>query len=430
MVAKKNRTGRGAMRIMRRSLLFGRLLGMALSASLVFALGGTPRAQGEANVLSVGIISPLTGASAEDAELLKDGAVLAIEEQNAKGGIAGYRIEGIILNDASATTGDFDPALAATLTKKLIANSNVVGIVGPKNSGSGKAMSAILSEADLATITGSATNPDITDPKFATQFRPKGRAVFFRTVSTDAYQAPEAANFFAEKLHVTSAYIVDDGGAFGVGVANAFEKRAAEKGIKILGREQINPKEADYTTLLTKIKSSGPELLYYTGDQQAGSNLAKQAYTIIPKLIKGGTDALLGGSFLKGAAFPSVEGWYTTVAAPHLLDNPEVQPWVSRFVKRWGKQPFDYSICTYDAALVIFDAISRVVKSGKPVNRHTVRDAIQTTHLKTMQGVISFDTNGDLVNKVITVFQVVHNAKYPDDDSLHQFKYVGVAPEN
>ena len=55
---------------------------------------------------------------------------------------------------------------------------------------------------------------------------------------------------------------------------------------------------------------------------------------------------------------------------------------------------------------------------------------VQTTHLKTLQGVISFDANGDLVNKVITVFQVVHNAKYPDDDSLHQFKYIGVAPEN
>ncbi len=417
------------MRRKKRSPLFSRLVGGVVSACLVMFFGVVPSTHGAAKVLYVGIISPVTGASAEDAELLKDGAVLAIEEQNAKGGVAGYKIEAIILDDASVATGDFDPALAATLTKKLVANPGVVAIIGPKNSGSGKAMSPILSEADLATITGSATNPDITDPKLASQYRSKGKAVFFRTVTTDAYQAPGAANFFVEKLHSKLAYVVDDGGAFGVGVANAFEKRAAEKGLKIVGHDQINPKEADYTTLLTKIKASGPDLLYYTGDQQGGAKLAKQAYDVIPKVIKGGTDALLGGSFLKAAAFPAVEGWYTTVAAPHLLDNPEIQPWVKRFVKRWGKQPFDYSICTYDAGLVIFDAISRVAKSGKAVNRHTVRDAIQTTHLNTIQGVISFDANGDLVNKVIAVFRVVHDPKYPDDDSLHQFKYVGVAPE-
>ncbi|HET8998851.1 MAG TPA: branched-chain amino acid ABC transporter substrate-binding protein, partial [bacterium] len=83
----------------------------------------------------------------------------------------------------------------------------------------------------------------------------------------------------------------------------------------------------------------------------------------------------------------------------------------------------------YNAALVIFDAISRVVKSGKPVDRHSVRDAIQATKLKTMQGVVSFDANGDLASRVISVFQIKRNPKFPDDDILHQYKYIGVAPE-
>ena len=72
----------------------------------------------------------------------------------------------------------------------------------------------------------------------------------------------------------------------------------------------------------------------------------------------------------------------------------------------------------------------RVAKSGKPVDRHSVRDAIQSANVKTMQGVVSFDNNGDLKNKVISVFQIVHNAKYPDDDPIHQYKFIGVAPEN
>lgn len=410
-----------------------RSLGLALSLVLVVTLvmmAGLPRTQAAAKVLYVGVNLPLTGADAEDAELIKDGVVLAVEEANAKGGIVGYKIQLIILDDATATAGQYDPAQAATNAKKLVANIGVVAVVGPQMSGSGKAMSPILSEGDLATITPSSTNPDITNPKFKDKYRPAGKAIYFRTVTTDAYQGPNMANFFANKLKVKSVYVLDDSGAYGVGIADSFQKRAGEKGIKVLGRDQLNPKEADYTTVLTKIKGLNPDALYYGGVEQAGSKLAKQAYDVIPKMTKGGGDGVYSANLLKGAGFPAVEGWYATIASPHLLDDPEVQPWVKRFAKRWGKQPGDYSITAYDAALVIFDAVQRVVKSGKPVNRHTVRDAIQTTKLKTMQGVVSFDQNGDLSTKLISVFQIKRNPKFPDDDILHQYKYIGVAPEN
>ena len=412
--------------------LLSRLLGVALSLSLVVTLvtlGGLPKGQAAAKVLYVGVNLPLTGADAEDAELIKDGVVLATEETNAKGGVAGYKIELIVLDDATATAGQYDPVQAATNAKKLVANVGVVAIVGPQMSGSGKAMSPILSEGDLATVTPSSTNPDITDPKFKDKFRPKGKAVYFRTVTTDAFQGPNMTNFFAEKLKVKSVYVLDDSGTYGVGIADSFQKRAGEKAIKVLGRDQLNPKEADYTTVLTKIKGLNPDALYYGGVDQAGAKLAKQAYDVIPKMIKGGGDGMYSANLLKGAGFPAVEGWYATIASPHLLDNPEIKPWVARFAKRWGKQPGDYSITAYNAALVIFDAISRVVKSGKPVDRHSVRDAIQATKLTTMQGVVSFDANGDLVNKVISVFQIKRDPKFPEDDILHQYKYIGVAPE-
>ena len=81
-------------------------------------------------------------------------------------------------------------------------------------SGAGKAMAPILSQGDLATITPSSTNPDITNPKFAAQFRPAGKPIYFRTVTTDAYQGPNMANYFAEKLQVKSVYVLDDSGAY------------------------------------------------------------------------------------------------------------------------------------------------------------------------------------------------------------------------
>jgi branched-chain amino acid transport system substrate-binding protein len=132
---------------------------------------------------------------------------------------------------------------------------------------------------------------------------------------------------------------------------------------------------------------------------------------------------------LTGGGMPAVQGWYATSAAAHVLDEPGTRPWLDRFVAKMGKQPADYSITYYDATQVIFDAIARVAQAGKPVNRANVRDAIQATSIDTLQGNISFDANGDMKSKVVSIFQVQYDTKVPIGDVVHQFKYVGVAPE-
>jgi branched-chain amino acid transport system substrate-binding protein len=165
-------------------------------------------------------------------------------------------------------------------------------------------MAPILSQGNLATITPSSTNPDITDPKFAPQFRPAGKAIYFRTVTADAYQGPNMANYFAQKLKVKKVFIIDDTGAYGVGIADAFEAQARKDGMTVLGHDQVNPLEADYTTILTKIKGIDPEALYYGGSSLAGIKVVKQSYDVLPKIIKGGGDGVYGASLLKGAGYP------------------------------------------------------------------------------------------------------------------------------
>jgi branched-chain amino acid transport system substrate-binding protein len=398
------------------------LLGLAAGAAPLHALGAAEK------TVKIGITLPLTGADAEAAILIKAGAMMAIEEANDKGAIAGYRIEAVVYDSGTATAGQYDPAQAAIIAKKLVADPAVVANVGPQMSGEGKAMAPILSEADLATITPSSTNPDITNPAMAAQFRPKGKPIYFRTVTTDAFQGPNMANFFAQTLHVKSVYVLDDSGAYGVGIADAFQRQAEKNGIKVLGRDQLNPREADYTTILTKIKSLKPDALYYGGVAQAGAKLAKQA-DIIPHLIKAGGDGVHRGSFLKSAGFPAVEGWYSTVASPHLAGDTKAQEWVQRFRARFNALPDDYSITAYDGTLVILDSIRRVVESGKVVNRSNVRDAMEAAMVDTFQGQVSFDANGDLTRGVVSVFQYRHNKDYPDDDVIHQQQYIGTAPE-
>lgn len=378
--------------------------------------------------VSIGINLPLTGADAQAATKIKQGAQMAFDEANAAGGAAGYKINVIVLDDGTATAGQYDPAQAATNARKMVSDSSVVAAVGPQMSGSGKAMSPILSQGNLAIITPSSTNPDITNPKFASQYRPGGKAIYFRTVTTDAYQGPNMANFFADTLKVKSLYVLDDSGAFGVGLADAFQGQAEKRGIKVLGRDQLNPKEADYATILTKIKPMNPDGLFYGGVAQAGVKLAKQAYEILPKVIKGGGDGMHSTDLLSGAGFPAAEGWYVTIAAPHVLDQPEVADWAKKFEAKFGGPPEDYSLTAYDAGLVIIDAIKRVAASGKEVNRDNVRDAIQSAKLKTLQGDVAFDENGDITNRVVSVFKITKDDKYPLNDTIHQYKYVGVAP--
>src|SRR5207302_9214417 len=138
---------------------------------------------------------------------------------------------------------------------------------------------------------------------------------------------------------------------------------------------------------------------------QAGVKVVKQSYDIMPKIIRAGGDGVYGAEILKGAGFPAAEGFYATIAAPNLLENPEAKPWVERFAKKYGQQPENYSITAYDAALVILDAVKRVAESGKDVNRANVRDAIQTSKAKTLQGEVSFDENGDITNRELAAFR-------------------------
>jgi len=150
----------------------------------------------------------------------------------------------------------------------------------------------------------------------------------------------------------------------------------------------------------------------------------------MPNVIKAGGDGMVDGGILSGVGFPAIEGWYATQASPDAVDDPANSDWAARYTKTFNMTPSLYAITAYDAAIVIADAIKRVAESGKPVNHDTVRDALQDSKVDTMQGPVSFDENGDITSKVISVWKISHDASHPEDDVQHQYKYIGVAPES
>jgi branched-chain amino acid transport system substrate-binding protein len=399
------------------------------AAGVVAAAGmGIRPSQAADKIVKIGINLSLTGADADSAARVANGAILAIDEANAAHAVKGYTFQYVKFDDATATAGQYDPAQAATNARKMVSDKDFVAAIGPQMSGAGKAMAPILSWGDLATITPSSTNPDITDPKFAAQYKPAGKAIYFRTVATDAYQGPNMANFMMDSLKVKTIFVLDDSGAYGVGIADAFQRQAEKRGIKVLGRDRLDPKAADYAAILTKIKSLNPDAMYYGGVGQAGVKLMKQSYEIIPNVIKAGGDGIYGADTLKGVGFPAVNGWYATNAGPHVTEDPKAKVFIEAFNKKFNMFPIDYSITAYVAAQVIIAAAKSLVAAGKPVTRATVHDAIASVKLAdSLIGPIEFDEHGDVKNKIISVFQVKEDKSKPVDDVDAQFKYIGVA---
>jgi branched-chain amino acid transport system substrate-binding protein len=399
----------------RRWLVLGAVL--LTVVAMLASVAGHVAAQGK--VVKIGLSLPLTGADADGADAILKGAQMAIAEVNAKGGAGGYKLEAVVFDSATPAAGQYDPAQAATNYKKFVADNLVLAAVGPNMSGEGKAISPILSEADMATITPSSTNPDITDPKFQAQYRPKGKAVYFRTVTTDAYQGPNMANYLFHAQKIKSVYVLDDGGAFGVGIADSFQKRAEALGVKILGRDRLDPKEADYKTILTKIKGMSPDALYYGGVMQAAAKLAPQSYEVMPKVIKAGSDGVYDLSWPKQSGKEAVDGWFCSQASPELVTSPKLEAWVSKFKNTAKREPTNYAITSYNAVLVIADAVQRASAGGKTPTRSALRDAIQATKLDSIQGPIAFDANGDILTRTVSIYQ------WRDGE----IKYVSVAPE-
>jgi branched-chain amino acid transport system substrate-binding protein len=357
----------------------------------LIVLAGTVPAPGHAQdkIIKIGVDLSLTGADGQRAHLQQDAIRMAFDAANQAGTVPGYRFELMILDDGTAAAGQYDPAQALINVHTMLSDQDVFAALGPQMSGAGRAMAPFLSQGDLATITPSSTDPDISDPKFAMQYRPAGKPIYFRTVTTDAYQGSTMADFFDRNLKVKSVFVLDDGGAFGVSVADAFQVRARTLSLEVVGSDRLDPKAADYTAILTRIRSLDPSAIFYGGVAQAGVKLAKQAYDLIPKAIKGGSDGMTSADLLTGAGSAAAEGWYIK--------------------SRFGVAPEDYTITAYDAAQVLIDAIRRVVASGHALTRASVRDAIQSAKVETLQGRIAFDANGDLTDHTMSVFKVTRD---------------------
>ena len=243
-----------------------------------------------------------------------------------KGGAGGYKLDMMTVSIAAPrTAGQYDPAQAATNAKKFVCR--------PERGRDRRPGDERRRQGDDADPLGRPISPPSRRPRptrtspirsSPASIKPDGKAIYFRTVTTDAYQGPNMANYMRDTLHVKSVYILDDSGAYGVGMSNAVRGPGQEdRHERAWATTSSTRRKPTTRRLLTKIKGLNPDAVYYGGVAQAGVKVAKQAYDIMPNIIKAGGDGMVGRRHPLRRRLPGDRGLVRDPSAsPHVTRRP------------------------------------------------------------------------------------------------------------
>ena len=341
----------------------------------------------------IGLVAPLTGDQAYIGLGVLHGAEMAVEDAN---------IQGAVFDDVKLRLVPLDdqhnPTQAVLAANKLMADPNVVGVVGHFNSSCTKAASAIYHESRAAQVTPGSTNPEISRQGFDT---------FFRVCATDDVQAPTAASFVWDDLKIKRVAIIDDQTTYGNGITDEFEKKFKAAGGEVLSHDGITQGEKDFTPLLTKVKSLKPDLIFYGGVYPELTLLIKQAKKIGLETPWMGGDGIFDVTLIQLTGPAAAEGTYATMIGvdPHSVDS--AKDFVKRYEARFGEIG-SFSAYSYDAASVLIDAIRRAGKEDREAVLAAMKD---TKEFPGILGPVRFDEKGDAIGQSVSVYKI-ENGKF------------------
>ena len=350
--------------------------------------------------VKIGIGAPLTAGATALGQGMVRGAELAIEQANASSTVtaAGLKFTPVSGDDQG------DPKTGVTVANTFASDSALVGVMGHLNSGVSIPASKVYADKKIVMISPASTNPALTQ---------QGLSNVFRVCTTDAVQGPAAADFASKLLGFKSVYVVDDSTPYGEGLAKAFADQFTANGGKVLGSQKTSDKDSDFNALVTKIKATNPDFIYYGGVYNAGALLAKQAKDGGIKGPLMGGDGLYDPKFIELAGAAQAEGDLATSVGLPIDKLPAGQDFLTAYSKKYpGQDPAAYDAYSYDAANVIISAVVQAAKSvgadkvTSPAGRDEIIKNVAATNLVGVTGPIAFDKNGDTTNKAITVYKV------------------------
>ncbi|MDX9801469.1 MAG: branched-chain amino acid ABC transporter substrate-binding protein [Spirochaetia bacterium] len=317
-------------------------------------------------------------------------AELVVEMYNAKGGVAGKKIELVVEDDQCK------PELATNTASKLV-GAEVVAVMGHICSGATKAALGIYKDSKIATISPSATTPSLTQSGDYPNF--------FRTIAPDDAQAKLAVDYIVESLNLKKLAVLHDKGDYGKGFAELCKAEAEANGIEVVLFEGVNPGAPDYSAVVNKIGNSGATGVVWGGYHPEASKLVQQMKD------KGMNIPFVSDDGVKDDTFIEVAGKYAEgVYATGPIDtssNPMAVQAIADHKTKYGDEPGAFFLNAYAATVAVLNAID---KSGK-TDYDSITNTLRSEYVETPLGKISFDSRGDAIGIGFSVYQV-QNGKY------------------
>ena len=346
----------------------------------------------EVIVVKIGHAGPLTGGIAHLGKDDENGVHLAVDEATAKKiKIGGKTVRFEMMSEDDQA----DPKMGPTIAQKFV-DAKVAGVVGHLNSGVTIPASAVYNTAGIPMISGSATNPKLTE---------QGFKVVFRTVGRDDQQGPAIAAYMASELKAKKVAIADDATAYGEGLANEVEKTLKAAGVQIVAREKTNDKATDFKAILTKMKGKNPDAVFYGGMDATGGPLIKQARELGMKATFAFGDGACTSEMTKLGG-PAAEGLICSQAGiPTQMASKAFQ---DAFKAKYGEVK-QYAPFFYDGANILIAAMQKA-DSADPAK---YLPEVAKISFDGATGHVEFDEKGDRKDAEMTIFQMKNGAVEP-----------------
>jgi len=343
---------------------------LLLAFILIFAFACVKKGE---ETIKIGIAGPMTGDQAKMGMDFRNAVTLAVEEWNSKGGVLGKKIELIIGDDQR------DPKQAVAIANKFV-TQGVKGVIGHFNSSCSIPASDVYNRANIPMITPASTNPQLTE---------KGYYGVFRVCGRDDQQGKVAADFVITQLKIKKLAIIHDKTTYGQGLADEFKKSIGNKA-EVVYYGGIIQGDKDFKSVLTAIKNTKPELIYFGGIYPEGGLLVKQAREMGLKSPFMSGDGVIDPKFIEIAGKEAAEGTYLTFS-PDPNNIPTAKAFIEQYKKTFGELG-PYSIYAYDAINIMFKAI----EAAKTTDGKAIMDKLHSMEFSGALGNIKFDTKGDV----------------------------------
>jgi branched-chain amino acid transport system substrate-binding protein len=392
------------------NLRSSRKVGPLLLVSAIVILSISPaRVGADDRSIAIGLDLPLSGIDGASSIPVRNAILLAIDEANRRGVPGGFHLTLEDLDDS--VQGKHDPAQGAQNFKSFVADASVLVALGPMNSNVAKAEIPISNAAGLAQITMGATAVELTHAPDAVKLRPEnpGRNAFFRVCASDDRQGAAAASF-ARTQRFKNAFVIDDNESYGKGLADEFAASFARDGGSVIGREHLTAFELDFKPLLTKVRATNPDMIFFGGIVSTGGAILRRqmADVGLGGVPYFGGDGLESPEYLPLAG-KAADGTFFTLASPNVEHLPAAVDFAKAYQTRFGSAPGSYSPGGYAAAAVAIAAIEAALRAH-PAQIPTRDDVLgrvgATSGLVTPVGPISFDRQGDLRHPVISLYRI------------------------